>query len=171
MAESITYLGKRIYPRAKKTGRFATIKSRIKYAFKWLMVRTAIAGIALAVLSGVYFYGMAEAANTQTVVNQIIESPKQNMAAVLARIADCESGNGKPKTATQYENGQVLMRANKNGTIDIGKWQINLTYWGKKATELGYDLTKETDNEKMATWIYENKGTSDWSASQKCWYK
>jgi len=61
------------------------------------------------------------------------------------------------------------MRANTNGTVDIGEYQVNGFYWGKKASELGLDLTKEADNKKMAEWIYANKGTGDWY-SQKCWY-
>ncbi len=92
-------------------------------------------------------------------------------APVLDRIADCESGTGKAGSATHFKNGQVVMNANTNGTIDIGKYQVNLTYWGKKATDLGLDLTKEVDNKKMAEFIYQNYGTGDWSASQKCWYR
>lgn len=92
-------------------------------------------------------------------------------APVLDRIADCESGNGTPGSAHHYKNGQVIMRANTNGTIDIGKYQVNLTYWGKQASALGFDLTKEADNKAMAEWIYANKGTGDWSSSAHCWQK
>lgn len=82
---------------------------------------------------------------------------------VMERIAKCESG-GK-----HYgESGQVLMVSNTNKTVDVGKFQIN-TVWFKKAKELGLDVTKEEDNEKMAYWIYENRGTEDWYASRECW--
>lgn len=83
---------------------------------------------------------------------------------VMERIAKCESGNSHvdPKT------GQVYMLANTNKTVDVGKYMIN-TVWHKKAKELGLDITKEVDNEKMAYWIYENVGTSPWSASLHCW--
>jgi hypothetical protein len=62
------------------------------------------------------------------------------------------------------------MRANTNKTVDIGRYQIN-SVWNKKASELGLDLTIEADNEKMAYWIYENRGTGDWYSSEKCWKK
>ena len=86
-------------------------------------------------------------------------------APVLERIAKCESGGN------QMKNGQVQINVNKNGSVDIGKYMINLTIWGKTATKMGYDLTKQSDNESFAEWLYLNKGTGDWSASQSCWYK
>ncbi len=84
---------------------------------------------------------------------------------VLQRIAKCESNN------THFDkNGQVLMRSNVNKTVDVGKYQLN-SVWFKKATELGLDITKEKDNEKMAIWIYKNRGTNDWYSSANCWQK
>jgi len=96
-----------------------------------------------------------------------IEVPiEKGIPPIMSRIAKCESGGVHidPKT------GQVIMRSNTNGSVDVGKFQIN-SIWFKKASDLGLDITKELDNEKMAMWIYENKGTTDWSASQTCWYK
>ena len=82
---------------------------------------------------------------------------------VLQRIANCESND------SHYDkNGQVLMRSNTNKSVDVGRYQIN-SVWFSKATELGLDITKESDNEEMAKWIYENKGTGDWSSSANCW--
>jgi hypothetical protein len=87
-------------------------------------------------------------------------------APILAKIAKCESGN------KHYDkNGQVLMRSNKNGSIDIGKYQINEKSWGKAASKLGFNLTDEKDNEAMAKYIYANRGTEDWYASKSCWMK
>ena len=86
-------------------------------------------------------------------------------APVMARVARCESGS------SQTKNGQVQLHINKNGSVDIGKYMINLQVWGATATKMGYDLTKESDNEAFAMWLYENKGTQDWSASFNCWYK
>lgn len=87
------------------------------------------------------------------------------IAPILKRIAECESGN------THYrKDGQVIFNPNSNGTVDVGKYQIN-TVWNTKATELGLDLTKEEDNEEMAEWIYANRGTEDWYSSKKCWMK
>jgi len=71
----------------------------------------------------------------------------------MARIAKCESGN------SHYDkNGQVLI----NKSRDVGRYQINVQVWGKKATELGYDLYNEKDNEAFALWLFENKGSEPW---------
>jgi len=90
-------------------------------------------------------------------------------APVLDRIANCESGNGKKGSATQFRSGQVIVHSNRNGTTDIGKYQINMYIWGKKAGELGYNLSTEQGNTKMAEWIYLNKGTGAWLSSFSCW--
>ena len=100
---------------------------------------------------------------TYAVQEKIVEVPKKS--PVLERIAHCESNNmhfGK--------DGQVVYNANNNGSVDVGRYQIN-SVWNKKATELGLDITKEKDNEAMATWIYENRGTEDWYSSKKCWQR
>lgn len=109
---------------------------------------------------------------TNEVVREVV---KEREAPVLDRIADCESGvrltNGtaKPGSATHYDkHGQVLMRGNTNGSIDVGKYQIN-SVWFAQASALKLDVTDEADNKTMAEWIYENKGTGDWYASQSCW--
>ncbi len=87
-------------------------------------------------------------------------------APIMDKIAICESGGKHIDPAT----GQVLMRSNVNKSVDVGKYQIN-SVWYKKATELKLDVTKEADNEKMAYWLYENRGTGDWYASKDCWQK
>lgn len=97
-------------------------------------------------------------------------------APVLARIADCESGQRNPKTgraikgtATQYDkNGQVLMRTNSDKTVDVGYMQINSKNFAE-ATKLGYDLTKKEDNIAYAKYIYANRGTEPWYSSSSCW--
>lgn len=96
----------------------------------------------------------------------------------LKRIADCESGtrtkDGKAVagSARQYnEDGSVLIgRLNKpEYGVDIGKYQINEVFHGKRAKELGLDLYSEYGNEKYALMLYEANGTRDWSASRSCW--
>lgn len=89
-----------------------------------------------------------------------VEAP----APVMDRIAKCESNN------SHYKNGQVLIKPNVNGTVDIGRYQVN-SVWNKKATEMGLDLTKEADNKTFAMWIYKNRGTQDWYSSVNCWSK
>ena len=160
---AVYYMGKRIDAN-RSWG--AWVRYQLGRLIYWTKVSTVLALIAAGLMGAgaLIFSTSTVTADTATVVINA-NSP------VLARIADCESGNGKPGTGTQFKNGQVIMRANTNGTIDIGKYQVNLTYWGKQATALGYDLTKEADNKAMAEWIYQNKGTGDWSSSQHCWAK
>src|SRR6266576_6311948 len=63
----------------------------------------------------------AQVATTSTMLPIAMEAP------VLQRIADCESGNGTPNSGKQFlANGNVVTNLNKNGSIDIGKYQINL---------------------------------------------
>lgn len=98
---------------------------------------------------------------------------------VLDRIADCESGIRDIKThnvraikgsAMQFDkNGQVRMNANGNKTVDMGYMQINVTVWGKTATDMGYNLTVEKDNKAFGQWLYFTKGTEPWKFSKDCW--
>jgi len=95
----------------------------------------------------------------------------QTTAPVLNRIGGCESSGDRnlPPTQINPRTGQVRTHANSNGTTDIGAYQINIEVWGKKASNLGYDLSTFEGNKAMAEWIYANKGTGDWSASKPCW--
>lgn len=147
-----------------KSGKFSSFKSKVRTAWYYTKVATAVLTIN-AIVVGIAVASLST--TTVTASTEVVQAPV--VSPVLDRIADCESGNGTKGSATQYKNGQVVMNANTNGTIDIGKYQVNLTYWGKQATALGFDLTKEADNKAMAEWIYANKGTGDWSSSQKCW--
>lgn len=97
---------------------------------------------------------------------------------VLKNIADCESGkrtkDGKAikGSATHYSSdGEVLLgRLNDpQYGVDIGKYQVNEYFHGKRAKELGLDLYNEQDNETYALTLYEESGTQPWSASQNCW--
>lgn len=94
---------------------------------------------------------------------QTITIIDKTIPSVLKNIAQCESSTG------HYKNGQVVVNVNKNGTYDIGKYQINVKVWGEKANELGLDLTDEEDNEEMALYIFKNNGTEDWYSSRHCW--
>lgn len=153
----VFYMGRRL------DGKFDSFKMKMHRLGRFLKILFAAIGlIMLSGALGAFFFSTSKV----TVTTQTVIAP----APVLSRIADCESGNGKPGTATHYgKSGQVLMIANPNATVDVGKYQINLYYWGAKATELGLDLTKEEDNRQMAEYIYSNNGTGDWSASAHCW--
>lgn len=81
---------------------------------------------------------------------------------ILTKIAKCESGN------TQYDkDGKVLK--GRVDSMDTGKYQISKRYWSDEAQRQGYNIDTEEGNEAMAKWILNNRGTVDWSASQRCW--
>jgi hypothetical protein len=166
----ISYLGNEVW-NSKVSGRFTTLKSRGRVIKRW-------AGVGLAIVFALivaFELGTAqkELVATKTFVAAVAHA--EETAPVLARIADCESGarkaNGKAVagSATHYRYGQVAVNGNTNGSVDIGRYQINMSVWSKKANELGLDLSKEADNYKMALWIYENRGTGDWYSSESCW--
>jgi hypothetical protein len=70
---------------------------------------------------------------------------------------------------SQSQNGLVLTRVNKNGSLDIGIAQINDKTWGAQATSLGYDLYTKEGNEAMAKFILSKYGTKPWYLSAKTW--
>lgn len=138
--------------------KFQTFVYKVKKFLKRLFIGIVIA----LVMFGIYeFGGFMNPAIVYTKAEVIKEVPVK--APILEKIIKCESGG------THFDkNGQVLMRSNTNRTVDLGIAQIN-TVWFAKATELGFDLTKEKDNRAMAEWIFINHGTGDWSSSSKCW--
>src|SRR3989344_379934 len=87
------------------------------------------------------------------------EVPK--LPEVLERIAMCESQG-------QHfdESGKVLV--GEYNKYDIGKFQINVLYWGDLAEELGHDVYTEEGNAAVALAIYEKYGTAPWKWSKKC---
>lgn len=105
--------------------------------------------------------------------------PIESIAPVLVRIAKAESHNShfctielaRVKMCAKSEVGQVLVRTNKDGTADAGRYQINLYHWGKVASDKGLNLFDEQDNEEFAVWLFETRGTVDWEASRKEWNK
>lgn len=141
---------KDVYPHATK---WQVFKYKFaKFMRKLSFVLLAVLALYIAVQIGRHFYAV------EKIVEKEIDYP------VLARIAKCESGG------RQFgPDGQVVLNGNTNGSVDIGKYQINTRLWGKKATELGYNLANEADNEAFAKYLYTTKGTEVWSASKKCW--
>lgn len=98
----------------------------------------------------------------------VVEVPRQ--APVLDRIAGCETqGNPNVKGTHYAKNGQVLLSPNKDGSVDIGYYQINDDLWGKKASEMNLNLVVEADNKKFGEYLYATRGTQDWYLSAKCW--
>ena len=148
---------KEIYPHATKWQMF-------KYHVRIFLLRTLVISILLGSIYTAFKVGQSNQGVVIYTQPEIITV--ENKAPILDRIAKCESPNG------QYDkNGQVALNANKDGTVDIGKYQINNKVWGKKATEMHLNLANEEDNATMAKWIYENRGTEDWYSSKACWIK
>lgn len=146
----IFYNGVRV---REPSGRFSSFKKKTYWFFKRVFIGM---GIVLTAVT-LYIYG---GLNNPIVKAELIEAE----TPILDRIAKCEAPGG------HWKNGQVVINLNNNGTYDQGKFQIN-SIWNKKATELGYNLAVEEDNEAFAKWIYANRGTQDWYSSAKCWMK
>lgn len=133
--------------------------------------------LVLSILGGVTYAGFSAGQNLYP--KTVFADPVKTIAPVLMRIAQAESHNShlctdalvRSKLCPASEKGQVLVRANSNGTVDVGKYQINVFYWGAEASKHGLNLFNEKDNESFAIWLYENKGTEPWSASKKNWNK
>lgn len=143
------------------------------YATKWQVFKYKVArlirtvfmftvGVSATVLM---FYILQASHGQQVVVKEVFVNAEtiDELPPVMKRIAQCESGN------THYKNGQVITNGNKNGSVDIGRFQINLAIWGKTATELGYDLAKDEGNTNFALYLYENYGSEPWIWSRTCW--
>jgi hypothetical protein len=103
--------------------------------------------------------GHAEAAEMPT--------PISEMDVMLAKIGKCESG-GKQF----YDDGRVVLNVNKDGSADVGMYQINLRYHGAELARQKLDvINSEADNQAFAEYLYEKNGTADWNASRHCWSK
>ena len=127
---------------------------------KWYK-RTLLVGALVSVVGWAYVFGTMTTmvqADSKVIYVQSTSTP-----AVMSRISHCESGGSQLN-----KQGQVIIKSNTNGTVDVGMYQINSVH-NAEATKLGYDLTKKADNEAYAMYLYENKGTEDWSSSSKCW--
>jgi hypothetical protein len=82
----------------------------------------------------------------------------------MAQIANCESN------FRHFEKeGQVLR--GYTTPADVGVMQINTKVHGKRAIELGIDVTTIEGNMKFARLLYNEQGTGPWYSSEKCWSK
>lgn len=162
-----------MYPHATP---WQVLKWKIR-KFVHAVVRVAlIGGVFLAAAAGFGAFVFSSTTTTyatkEVPVQVVVDAP----APVMDRIATCESHNSQMCTealakmgmCNAYEVGQVLHHVNKNGTIDTGVMQINSIH-GAEAAALGFNLDNEEDNRAYGKYLYANKGTGDWSASQKCW--
>lgn len=159
-------MGKRLkdmYPHA--TG-WQMFKYKVKKFFRKLFIWSII----IASIIGIFkLGGLMNPASITLPPTQVIKEVEAR-APIQDRIAGCESeGNRNSKGSHYDKRGQVRLGANTNGSVDIGKNQINNYAWGAKATEMGLNLMVEADNDTMSNWIYRNRGTEDWYSSKACW--
>lgn len=160
-----------MYPHAT---RFQVIKYKVGM-FLTKLTKTVIGfSVGTAVMAGFFWAG--QSMTTKVVMADPIAQPKV-IAPVLARIAKAESHNShyctpelvRIKMCAKSEIGQVLVKANKDKSIDVGRYQINVYHWGKVASDKGLNLFNEKDNETFAIWLFENYGSEPWSASKLNW--
>lgn len=151
-------MGTQVYPR-DTIGRFA---SKVNRGMRWLAIRFAIAVVGTVLLLSGYAYSQFETANMIVAYGPMIE--EQGIAPILKKIAIAESGD------RQFDaNGLPVLHANTNGSVDIGRYQINNRVWGAKAKELGFNLITDEGQTAMATWLLQNMGTEPWQSSGKGW--
>lgn len=178
--ETITYMGKQVWP--KKTqrkanqhyteGTIAYYTRRVTTFIKWALVRAAVTCTAIWLIVGGYTVRAWDDSRTIEVQNIIVkESPKETTATIMARIADCESGGGKKGGAKQFNaDGSIVTKVNENGTVDVGKYQINMQKAHIVAmAKLKLNPFTEEGNEAYAKYLYETQGTEPWFPSKGCW--
>ncbi len=156
----VYYNGKRLRDMPLYATKWQILKAMIKNFLRKVFIGVVI----ISTLVGVYKLGSILSPKTIFADKEVIKEVEMR-APVMDRIAMCESSN------QHFENGQVKLNGNKNTSVDIGKYQINSDIWGKTATDMGYDLMKEKDNEAFAYFIFKNYGTAPWKASAGCWYR
>ena len=85
--------------------------------------------------------GYAEAAEMPAV-------PRE-MDVMLAKIAKCESGSKQ-----FYDDGRVVLNVNKDGSADVGMYQVNLRDHGAQIARMKLDvINSEEDNRAFAEYL------------------
>lgn len=156
----VTYMGKRlkdIYPHATKWQVF-------KYRVRRFMIQLAWCLVLALVVVGIFEAGRYINPPIIYTQQEIIKEVPAKLS-VMTRIAKCES-NG----SHYAKNGQVLVSGNKNGSVDVGLYQIN-TIWFREATDMGLNLFVEKDNIAFANHLLDKYGTEPWVWTKPCWNK
>src|SRR3989344_1744906 len=83
---------------------------------------------------------------------------------ILADIAWCES-----RMRHLGKDGSIFR--GKVDPDDLGVMQINTRFHGKKAGEMGIELTTLNGNLAYAQYLYDTQGAKPWLASSPCWSK
>jgi hypothetical protein len=110
-----------------------------------------------------------------TLVLKPIEMPDAPEMIILEAIADCESGDGTPGSAHQFNDDGSPVRNPSDapaGTGAVGMFQINLSdpAIARLVKEKGWDVEGSlADNRTAAEYLLKNEGVSPWTASRACW--
>lgn len=149
------------------TTKWQRFKFNVKTFFRNLFRLIVKLGVGSVTLSLVYTAGTFSSP-THVIANTIIQENVVE-APVMERIAGCESeGNRNSKGSHFDKKGNVRINKNTNGTVDVGKNQIN-TVWFLTAMEMNLNLLDEKENQMFADWLYANYGTEPWYSSKACW--
>lgn len=81
---------------------------------------------------------------------------------IMIEIAKCESG------LRQWSRDGSTLRGGVNPK-DLGIFQINEDYHLQSSQKLGHDIYSAEGNIAYAKLLYEEQGTTPWSASKECW--
>lgn len=159
--------------RSRVTGRFTSFKSAMRKLWRYTKISIAT----LTLLAFAAFIGYALHGNTITATNNVtIAAPLAPSFPVLDRIARAESHNSQFCTKAlaavnmchNYEIGSPLVRPNKNGTYDVGMYQINSIHLAAALAQ-GFDVYTEKGNRAYAEYLFTTQGSEPWSASKKNW--
>lgn len=85
-------------------------------------------------------------------------------ADLALAIVQCESHT------THYKDDGNILRGRVDRD-DLGVFQINERYHGKKSKELGFDIYEPEGNIGYGLWMLKNTGSQPWKASKHCWSK
>ncbi len=164
----------------KRIGFFGRVKNYILNALvnvlvrvilfsKWLLKWTVITGtfgivVYIAFLIGSFYNPAVKYVQAES-----------NIPPILHRIAMAESLNSqlctqKQVTAKMCKKG-ALGTVLINATLDVGKYQINAPANGAWCLQKGYDIFQESDNEKCAVALFNERGSEPWSSSKSNWNK
>src|SRR3990167_4441948 len=104
-------------PYRDKVGRFTSFKRNVFWFCKRVFWGMSISLIAM----GLYVAGQTNSSITS--ITQVVNA-ESKIPPVLQRIAKCESSD------THYgKSGQVLLSANTNDTVDVGRYQVNSVWF------------------------------------------
>lgn len=161
--------GKLIEPRQyhrRSNGRFSSIRMFFRKVWFWTKV-AAVLGVIVGASFGIGAFTFSSTTVKASATTVVVEAP----SPILDRISDCESGSGKKGGGRQFNaDGSVVEHVNTNGTVDVGKFQINMNADNLRTmAKLGLNPLTEEGNTQYAKWLYQNVGTGPWASSQGCW--